>query len=295
MTALPPVRTAVLPVAGLGTRFLPATRAIPKELLPIVDRPVVHYALDEARQSGIERFLFVTARGKSVIEDHFDRNLMLEAHLRGAGKTGLWARSRDGIPEPGVISYVRQGNPGGLGHAVFAARHGVGAEPFVVLLPDDFILGRRPALAQLLEARQRNGPGLYVGVKEVEGTDTRRYGIVDPDGKPAADGVVAMRGMVEKPEPSEAPSRLAAVGRYILDPAIFGALAESPDPPDGELQLTDAIDRMARSGRCWAVPLPGERFDCGSKIGLLKANIVCALRDPELGPRLRAFLQDLKP
>ena len=288
------IRTAVLPVAGFGTRFLPATRAIPKELLPIVDRPVVHYALDEARAAGIERFVFITARGKSVIEDHFDRNPTLEHFLQQAGKPELVEKCLVDVPPPGVISYVRQGHPSGLGHAILSARHAVGCEPFAVLLPDDFILGPRPALAALMDARSRLGPGSYIGVKEVERSEVDRYGIIHPSGAADASGAIPMRGMVEKPDPASAPSRLAAVGRYILEPEVFEALARQGEGVGGEVQLTDALDGLARQRRSWAIPLEGERYDCGSKIGLLKANIVQALKDPDLGPRLREFLRSLE-
>ena len=287
------IRTAVLPVAGFGTRFLPATRAIPKELLPIVDRPVVHYALDEARAAGIERFVFITARGKSVIEDHFDRNAMLEHFLEETGKSDLLDQCRADIPAPGVISYVRQGHPSGLGHAILSARHAVGNEPFAVLLPDDFILGPRPALSALIDARNRLGVGFFVGVKEVGHEEVNRYGIIHPSGGADACGAIPLRGMVEKPDPQDAPSRLAVVGRYILEPVVFEALAVQEQGVDGEIQLTDALDGLARDGRSWAVRLEGERFDCGSKIGLLKANVVRALEDPDLGPRLREFLRTL--
>ena len=292
-TGMAKIRTAVLPVAGFGTRFLPATRAIPKELLPIVDRPVVHYALDEAQAAGIERFVFITARGKSVIEDHFDRNAMLEHFLQQAGKPELVEQCLVDVPEPGVIAYVRQGHPNGLGHAILSARHAVGDEPFAVLLPDDFILGPRPALATLVETRSRLGSGSFIGVKEVDPLEAHRYGIIRPGGEPESSGAIPMRGMVEKPDPESAPSRLAAVGRYVLEPEVFEVLARQELGVDGEIQLTDALDEMAREGQSWAVPLEGERFDCGSKIGLLKANVVQALKDPDLGPRLREFLRSL--
>ena len=287
------IRTAVLPVAGFGTRFLPATRAIPKELLPIVDRPVIHYALDEARAAGIERFVFITARGKSVIEDHFDRNATLEHFLEQAGKTELVEKCRVDIPDPGVISYVRQGHPAGLGHAILAARHAVGNEAFAVVLPDDFILGPQPALANLMKARSLLGRGSFIGVKEVDLREVDRYGIVHPSGGQDAGGAIPMCGMVEKPDPDSAPSQLAAVGRYILEPEVFDSLARQKAGVGGEIQLTDALDGLARSGRSWAVPIKGHRFDCGSKIGLLKANVVQALKDPDLGPRLREFLRSL--
>ena len=287
------VRTAVLPVAGFGTRFLPATRAIPKELLPIVDRPVVHYALDEARAAGITRFVFITARGKSVIEDHFDRNPTLERFLELAGKTELAEQCRSDIPEPGTISYVRQGEPLGLGHAILAARHAVNHAPFAVLLPDDFILAPRPALGDLLAARRRLGGGSFIGVKEVAAAETRRYGIIEPAAPAEPGGAIPLAGMVEKPAPTAAPSRFAAVGRYVLEPELFDLLAVQEPGAGGEIQLTDALDALARKGAAWAVPLAGERFDCGSKFGLLAAGVVRALRDPELGPPMRDFLRRL--
>ena len=284
------IHTAVLPVAGLGTRFLPMTRAVPKELLPIVDRPVVHYALEEAMNSGIGRYVLVTARGKTVIEDHFDRNPTLERQLELRDKKDLVAALRD-IPESGRIIYVRQGVPNGLGHAINCARHVVGDEPFAVLLPDDFIDSDQPPLGRLVEAYQEVGGGCLIGVQEVAAEDVGRYGIIEPDG--AEEGIIRVRSMVEKPSPGEAPSRLAAVGRYILGPEIFRHLDATGADGGGEIQLTDALAAVAAAGALHAVKLSGTRYDCGSKIGFLQANIQMALKREDLAPRLRAFLATL--
>ncbi len=285
------VRTAVLPVAGLGTRFLPATRAIPKELLPVVDRPVVHFVLQEARQAGIERFVFVTSRGKSVIEDHFDRNLTLETALekRGEGKM-IEAQLRE-LPAPGDIVYVRQGMPLGLGHAIACARGVVGDEAFAVLLPDDLFLAARPAIGQVIDAWKAGAGKSVVGVQEVPDSAVSSYGIVDP-GESAGLGF-AVKDMVEKPRPEKAPSRLAAVGRYVLEPDIFDALPKESGSLTEEIQITDAIGGLARRGRVEAVKIVGERFDCGTPLGLLKANVASALDRPELAGDFRKYLAGL--
>lgn len=289
------VRTAVFPVAGLGTRFFPATRALPKELLPIVDRPIIHYAVQEAREAGIERFIFVTKRGKTVIEDHFDRNPGLERDLLEMGKEATLEALRDEMPEPGTFSYVRQGSPQGLGHAVACARNSVGDEPFAVLLPDDFIRSDQPATRSLIDAYETAGGGHLVGVQEVAPADTHRYGIIDPG--TTQGNVIEVRSMVEKPAPESAPSRLAAIGRYVLDPDIFQQLDRITVDPGDELQLTAALDAVAAQGRLHAVAVVGERFDCGSKLGLIQANIRHALDQQDLGERLRRFLRglDLSP
>lgn len=267
------------------------TRAVPKELLPVVDRPVIHYALDEARNSGVSRFILITGRGKTVIEDHFDSNQILEQELERRNHGELLAALRD-MPEPGQISYVRQGAPRGLGHAVHCARHAVGDEPFVVMLPDDFIYSEKSALSRLIEAYGKVKEGCLIGVQEVALADVSRYGIIDAE--PAGDGVLRVKSMVEKPTPDEAPSRLAAVGRYLLTPDIFPHLEAVAAKSGGEIELTDALAAVAAEGRLHAVKLPGVRFDCGSKIGLLQANLQIALEREDLAPRLRVFLRQLE-
>lgn len=286
------VRTAVLPVAGHGTRFLPATRAIPKELLPVVDRPVIHYTIAEAEAAGIQRFVFVTARGKSVIEDHFDRHPHLERFLHESGKAEQLEAVISEVPGPGAIAYVRQGVPRGLGHAIACAREVVGGEPFAVMLPDEMILADQPAIGSLLAARERLGGGHVLGVQPVAAEEVDQYGIVETDD--ATDDVMQVRGIVEKPSPDSVSSRLAVVGRYVLEPEIFEVLDQVPAGAGGEVQLTDALARLVGDGRVHAMMVAGERFDCGSKVGLLKANITHALEREELREPLLEFIRQLK-
>ncbi len=288
------VRIAVLPVAGLGTRFLPATRAIPKELLPIVDRPVIHYAMEEARDAGIEQFLFVTARGKTVIEDHFDRHPALERFLQDRNNQEALQALLADSPAPGSIAYIRQGMPKGLGHAISCVRSAVGSEPFAVLLPDDFFCSEQPALTSLIRTHESlPGGGHVVGVQEVANFETSRYGIITPDGGSMESDVARVLDLVEKPEPEDAPSKYAVMGRYILEPDIFQYLSNASEGVGGEIQLTDALANAAADGIVHAVKIPGVRFDCGSRIGLLKANIIHALERDGIGAELRTFLRKL--
>jgi len=291
MAAPRPVRIAVLPVAGMGTRFLPATKAVPKEMLPVVDKPVVQYAIEEAQQAGIERFVMVTGRGKAVIEDHFDHAFELEALLAERGKTADLEALRAEIPVTGSMMFTRQQQPLGLGHAVWCARHLVGNEPFAVLLPDDLMWGKPGALKQLVDVYSKVG-GCVVAAEEVPREKTNRYGIVDP-GKTDGD-VTEVRGVVEKPDPAKAPSTLSVIGRYILQPELFAELERKERGAGGEIQLTDAMARLIGRMPFHAVKTSCARYDCGDKLGFLQANIAVGLSRPDIAPGLGAFLAKLK-
>ncbi|MGH6913589.1 MAG: UTP--glucose-1-phosphate uridylyltransferase GalU [Geminicoccaceae bacterium] len=282
------MRKAVFPVAGLGTRMLPATKAIPKEMLPVVDKPIIQYALEEARAAGIEHFIFVTGRGKSVIEDHFDRAYELEDALVKKGKLAELDAVSSWVPTPGGLSYTRQQEPLGLGHAVWCARHLVGNEPFAVMLVDDLILADVPCLAQMVEAHAETG-GNVVAVEEVAPERTNRYGVLDPtsdDGR-----LVAVRGLVEKPDPAEAPSCLAVIGRYILLPEVFDHLALQQKGTGGEIQLTDAMAKLIGRQPFHGLRFDGRRFDCGARLGYLEAIVACALEREDMRPGMRAVLE----
>jgi UTP--glucose-1-phosphate uridylyltransferase len=283
------VRKAVFPVAGLGTRTLPATKAMPKEMLTVVDRPLVHYAMEEARAAGIEQFYFVTGRAKGVIEDHFDVAYELEATLRGRGRSELLDELNSWLPSPGDVAFTRQQRPLGLGHAVWCARHLVGDEPFAVLLVDDLMVGDPPCLKEMVDAYEETG-GNIVAVVEVPREQTRRYGVldvIDEKGK-----LVRARGVVEKPQPSEAPSTLTIIGRYIIQPEIFPELGGLEPGNGNEIQLTDGLDRLIAAGQPFhGLRTAARRFDCGDKLGFLEANLALGLRHPELGPDLRRLLK----
>ena len=282
------VRKAVFPVAGLGTRFLPATKAMPKEMLPIVDKPLIHYAVEEAKAAGIEQFFFVTSRGKSAIDDHFDRAFELEATLRERGKEDLLEELEARLPEPGQIAYTRQQTPLGLGHAVWCARALVGDEPFAVLLADDLMVCEKPCLTQMVEAYEETG-GNVVAIIEVPRAQTSRYGVldvIDDDGK-----LVRARGVVEKPDPAAAPSTLTIIGRYIIQPEIFGHLSNAEPGSGGEIQLTDALAKLIGEGQAFhGLRFEGKRYDCGDKLGFLEATVALGLQHPELGAGLRRIL-----
>ncbi|MFN3613004.1 MAG: UTP--glucose-1-phosphate uridylyltransferase GalU [Rubrimonas sp.] len=283
------VRKAVFPVAGLGTRFLPATKAIPKEVLPLVDRPLIQYAIDEARAAGIEEFIFVTAKGKTALEDYFDSSPELERKLREGGKTDLLALLEPTEMPSGAIAYVRQKEALGLGHAVWCARRLIGDEPFAVILPDDVIEGEPGCLSQMVEAHAELG-GAIVAAMEVPPAQTRSYGVLDV----AEDNgsVVRMAGMVEKPKPEDAPSNLAVIGRYILPPSVLETLGQMKRGAGGEVQLTDAIAEEATAGRpAFGFRFRGRRFDCGSKQGYLQATIAFALARPDLRDAFAAYLE----
>ena len=287
-----PVRKAVFPVAGLGTRFLPATKAVPKEMLPVVDKPLIQHAVEEARAAGIEEFIFVTGRLKSAMEDHFDHAFELEATLNERGKTAELGMLEAGMAEAGRVVYTRQQRPLGLGHAVWCARELVGDEPFAVLLPDDLILGEVPCLKQMVEVYHETG-GNVVAVMDVPREQTQRYGVLDVS---ADDGrLAAIRGLVEKPRPEEAPSTLSIIGRYLLEPAIFDHLASIGRGAGGEIQLTDGLVRLIGGERPFhGLRFAGTRFDCGDKLGWLQANLAFAMARPEMAPALRRFLAEYR-
>jgi UTP--glucose-1-phosphate uridylyltransferase len=280
------IRKAVFPVAGLGTRMLPATKAIPKEMLPVVDKPIIQYAFEEARAAGIEQFIFVTGRGKSAIEDHFDRVYELDDALVKKDKLAELESVTSWLPEPGELSYVRQPEPLGLGHAVWCARHLVGDEPFAVILVDDLIVADVPCLRQMVEAHAETGGNV---VEEVPAEHTNRYGVLDPaesDGR-----LVRVKGLVEKPDPARAPSRLAVIGRYILLPEVFEHLERHQTGAGGEIQLTDAMARMIDRPSFHGLRFAGQRFDCGSRAGYLEAIVACASARDDLRAEMRAILE----
>ncbi|MEL6316648.1 MAG: UTP--glucose-1-phosphate uridylyltransferase [Pseudomonadota bacterium] len=285
------VRKAVFPVAGLGTRFLPASKAIPKELVTVVDKPVLQYAVEEARAAGIESFIFVSSLGKGALEDHFDRNMELEAKLEAKGKTALLEAVRAAALPDGALQVVRQHAPLGLGHAVHCAAQVVGDEPFAVLLPDEVLVNDPPCLKEMVEAYADLG-GALLATREVPRERTKSYGVLDPaEGADASGKVVAAKGMVEKPAPEAAPSTQAIIGRYILPPAIFPALAEGKTGAGGEIQLTDGIDALVGRAPVNGFRYDGARYDCGSMEGFLQANIALGLRRPDLAEGLKAFIR----
>ena len=282
------VRKAIFPVAGLGTRFLPATKAVPKELLTLVDRPLIQYAMDEARDAGIEQFIFVTSRGKTNLEDYFDAAPELEASLAERGKKRLLEAVRRTTLDAGQIASVRQHRPLGLGHAVWCARHLIGDEPFAVMLPDDVVASAKPCLKQMVEVHAETG-GSVIAAMEVAPEQTESYGILDV--MSSTGRVAPVRRIVEKPKPSEAPSNLAVIGRYILTPDIFDHLSAGTRGAGGEIQLTDAIAAEIDEGRnVFAYRFSGQRFDCGSKAGFLQATVAFALADPDLGAEFDDYL-----
>jgi UTP--glucose-1-phosphate uridylyltransferase len=287
-----PIRKAVFPVAGLGTRFLPATKAMPKEMLPVVDRPIIQHVVDEARQAGIEHFIFVTGRNKGVIEDHFDRQVELELTLAERRKQLELEFLAQDLPGPGTTSFTRQQSPLGLGHAVWCARELVGREPFALLLPDVLVQHPTGCLAQMIEAsRNLNESANVIAVEEVSQDRVHMYGVVgigERKGK-----LFALSRMVEKPPREEAPSNLIITGRYILQPEIFDVLAAQDAGAGGEIQLTDAMIELAKKQSFFGLKFEGKSFDCGSKVGFLAANISYALARADIGPALRAELQVL--
>ena len=284
-----PIRKAIFPVAGLGTRFLPATKAVPKELLPVVDRPLIQYAVDEAREAGIEQMIFVTGRGKGAIEDYFDHAFELEAGLEAKKKTAILDSVRGVIPKAGALSYTRQQAPLGLGHAVWCARDIIGDEPFAVSLPDVVIDGKPGCLAQMIGEYEKTG-GNIIAVEEVAKEETNKYGVVAPKGERSG-RLFEMSGMVEKPDPAVAPSNLAITGRYILQPEIFKLLETTPRGAGGEIQLTDAMDALMKAQSFFAYQYEGRSHDCGDKLGWMKANVALGLKRPEFADGLRAFLK----
>jgi UTP--glucose-1-phosphate uridylyltransferase len=286
--SIKPLRKAVFPVGGLGTRFLPATKALPKEMLPIVDRPLIQYAVDEALEAGIEQMIFVTGRGKSAIEDHFDIAYELETTMSNRGKSlEILHQTR---LKPGAVAYVRQQEPMGLGHAVWCARDIVGDEPFAIFLADELMVGQPGCMKQMVDAYNRVGGNLVCGF-EVPPEETDRYGIISP-GK--QDGnLVEVTALVEKPAPGTAPSNLMIPGRYILQPEVMRVLETQGKGAGGEIQLTDAMAQMIGGQPFHAYKFGGRRFDCGDKAGYIQANIALALDRPEIGPAIRKFIDTL--
>src|SRR5262249_16696124 len=282
-----PVRKAIFPVAGLGTRFLPATKAIPKEMLPVVDKPLIQYAVEEAKAAGIEQFIFVTGRGKGAMEDHFDLGVELNDPLRRRSKQAELEAATAMIPLPGDIICVRQQEAKGLGHAVWCARHLIGDEPVAVLLPDDLILADTPCLQQMMEAHRHVG-GNVIAIMEVAQEHTARYGILSPGRENGR--LVEVKGLVEKPKPTAAPARLAVIGRYILEPRLFAMLDRHDVGAGGEIQLTDALVRLIGGAPFNGYRFAGERFDCGDKAGLIEATIAFGLRHPALGGAVRHII-----
>jgi UTP--glucose-1-phosphate uridylyltransferase len=285
-----PVRKAVFPVAGLGTRFLPATKTLPKEMLPLVDRPLIQNAVEEARAAGIEEFVFVSSRGKGVLEDHFDISPELISTLEGRGKKAEMEIVRQTVIDPGHLFATRQHKPLGLGHAVWCAHQVVGREPFAVLLPDDVVLSKRSCLAQMLDVYNEVG-GNVVAVVDVPREHTNRYGILDVSSDNGR--IAAIKGLVEKPDPSVAPSTLSIIGRYILQPEIFDFLSEGVTGAGGEIQLTDSMARLIGSQPFHGYRFEGKRYDCGDKVGFIEANVAFALSRADIGPKVRAAIEAL--
>ncbi|MGP6089029.1 UTP--glucose-1-phosphate uridylyltransferase GalU [Antarctobacter jejuensis] len=284
------VTKAIFPVAGLGTRFLPATKSVPKEIMTLVDRPLVQYAIDEARAAGIEEFIFVTSRGKGALEDYFDHAPQLEAELRQKGKDKLLETLLSTNMDSGEIAYIRQHKALGLGHAIWCARRLVGDEPFAVMLPDDVIAAEKPCLQQMVEAYEQTG-GCMVAAMEVPRERVSAYGVLDVEEDMGQ--MVKVKGMVEKPPADQAPSNLAVIGRYILTPEVFKHLENPETGAGGEIQLTDAIDREINGSGVYGYRFNGQRFDCGSKAGFLQATVAFGLAREELKDDLAAYLDEL--
>ena len=286
------IKKAVFPVAGLGTRFLPATKAMPKEMLPIVDKPIIQYAVEEALSAGIEQLIFVTGGGKTALEDHFDRSWQLEHTLQERGKDDLLLEIKSLVPETGSIVYTRQNQPLGLGHAIWCARHIVGDEPFAVLLADDLIQSDVPVLAQMVKEFDRLRASM-AAVIEVDPAETSKYGILDVEEE--VDGIARIRGLVEKPPPEEAPSNLAIIGRYILMPQIFDILGNKKVGAGNEIQLTDAMATLLNEQPIFGYRFEGQRFDCGDKAGFQMANLSMALANDELREQMVSFIKKIMP
>ena len=285
------VTKAIFPVAGLGTRFLPATKSIPKEIMTLVDRPLIQSAIDEARAAGIKEFIFVTSRGKSALEDYFDDAPELERALRKKGKTDLLAEIEATNMDSGAIAYVRQNRPMGLGHAVWCARRLIGNESFAVILTDDVIAAEKPCLAQMMEAHAETG-GNVVAAMEVPAEKTSSYGVLDIEEDMGS--MVKVKGMVEKPKAEDAPSNLAVIGRYILTPKVMQNLNKKKEGAGGEIQLTDAIaEEIVNGNPVYGFRFRGQRYDCGSKAGFLQATVAFGLARPDLNAEFSDYLDDL--
>jgi len=280
------IKKAIFPVGGLGTRFLPATKSMPKEMLPIVDKPLIQYAVEEAAEAGIEQFIFVTSRGKSAIENHFDHSFELENNLLSKGKRDTLKTAQEMLKIPGSFAYVRQQEPAGLGHAVWCARHLIANEPVAVILADDLIYGQ----STIKEMIKNYTSGNMLAVMEVYKQDVSSYGIITP-GKVLEDNVTEILGLVEKPSVEKAPSNNAVVGRYIIEPAVFDVLEKQNRGASNEIQLTDAIASRIGKSLCSGYKFSGERFDCGSKLGFIQANIKLSLQRSEINKELTSWLQ----
>ena len=281
------IKKAIFPVGGLGTRFLPATKSMPKEMLPIVDKPLIQYAVEEAANAGIEQFIFVTSRGKSSIENHFDHSFELENNLISKGKKEVLKTAQEMLKIPGSFAYVRQQEPAGLGHAVWCARHLIGEEPVAVILADDLIKGSK-TIGEMIE---NYTSGNMLAVMEVKKTEVSSYGIITP-GKNSPNNIIDIVNLIEKPSVQSAPSNLAVVGRYIIEPSIFDVLENQNKDSNNEIQLTDAIASRIGKSICTGYKFSGERFDCGSKLGFIKANIKYSFERNEFNKELKKWLKD---
>ncbi|MEP2782510.1 MAG: UTP--glucose-1-phosphate uridylyltransferase GalU [Pseudoruegeria sp.] len=285
------VTKAIFPVAGMGTRFLPATKSVPKEIMTLVDRPLIQYAIDEAREAGVKEFIFVTSRGKGALEDYFDVSPQLEQSLRKRGKKELLEQLKATNMDSGAIAYIRQHDALGLGHAVWCARRLIGNEPFAVILPDDVIAAEKPCLRQMVDAYEETG-GCMVAAMEVPQEKASSYGLLDV--KEDMGSIVSVKDMVEKPDPEDAPSNLAVIGRYILTPQVLRNLNKKKEGAGGEIQLTDAIAEELKEGRdVFGLRFRGQRFDCGSKAGFLQATVAFGLARPDLREELSGYLEEL--
>ena len=281
------IKKAIFPVGGLGTRFLPATKSMPKEMLPIVDKPLIQYAVEEAADAGIEQFIFVTSRGKSAIENHFDHSFELENNLLSKGKRDTLKTAQEMLKIPGSFAYVRQQEPAGLGHAVWCARHLIANEPVAVILADDLISGS----STIKEMINNYTSGNMLAIMDVDKREVSSYGIITP-GKTLGNNVTEILDLVEKPSIDKAPSRMAVVGRYIIEPAVFEILEKQNRGASNEIQLTDAIASRIGHSNCSGYKFSGERFDCGSKLGFIQANIKLSIQRPEMQNKLKSWLQD---
>ncbi|MDM8539053.1 UTP--glucose-1-phosphate uridylyltransferase GalU [Desulfobacterales bacterium HSG17] len=285
------IRKAVFPVAGLGTRFIPATKAMAKEMLPVVDKPIIQYAVEEAFAAGIEHIVFVTGRGKKALEDHFDRSFEIEHNLKMKGKNDLLKQIQELVPKTGTIIYTRQNQPLGLGHAIWCARDIVGDEPFAVLLADDLIQTDKPVLSEMVKKFDRLRASM-AAVMEVDKDQTDKYGILDA--QKVENDIVRIDDMVEKPKPEDAPSNLAIIGRYILTPKIFEYLEKGQTGAGGEIQLTDAMKTLLKEQPIFGYKFKGKRFDCGDKVGFQMANLAFALERPDMRDKLIEFIKEIQ-
>ena len=281
------IKKAIFPVGGLGTRFLPATKSMPKEMLPVVDKPIIQYAVEEAANAGIEQFIFVTSRGKSSIENHFDHSFELENSLLSKGKRETLKTAQEMLKIPGSFAYVRQQEPAGLGHAVWCARHLVGNEPVAVILADDLIKGSNT----IKEMISNYSSGNMLAIMDVNNQDVSSYGIISP-GKTLENNMTEILGLIEKPSIGKAPSNLAVVGRYIIEPSVFNELEKQNRGTSNEIQLTDAIANRIGKSRCYGYKFTNDRFDCGSKLGFIQANIKLSIERDDLSEKLKSWLKD---